>query len=437
MYQLTEEGKKYLKEGLPEKNLLKILPKSMSDVSKQPNAAISIGWAKKNNWIKIANGVIDTTDEGIQALKEKNEIENALHEINDKGNSNLSKMLLSRKLIEEETAKPLEPIKQINPIISFFQKLFKKKETAVEQKTEITEIAQLTPEMIRSGLWKSVPFRNYDIYSPAPKVYPGKRQHYVQFMEEIKDKLIGLGFEEMTGPMVETSFWNCDALFMPQDHPARGVHDVLIVKKPSQGILPDQNLISKVKATHEGGWVTGSTGWGGTWSPKVASKLMMRSQTTAVSARKLYEHGDKPGKYFTIDRTFRYDVIDSRHLDEFDQCEGIVIGENLTLQNLLGYLQEFADMIGAEKVKFKPSYFPFTEPSVEMYVYFEKFGWIELGGAGIMRPEVLKPLGIEKCQVLAWGLGIGRLAMFKAGINDIRQLYSEDLKWMRELPVIK
>ena len=440
MYQLTEEGLKYLREGLPEKNLLKSLPESMSDISKHPSAAISIGWAKKNNWIKINQGTVEITDEGKKALSEKSDIENALAEIDEKGNSNLSKILLTRKLIEEGVAKPVEQPKRVNPIVALFRKLFKKKTLEANEKEEITEIkeiAQLTPEMIKSGLWKSVPFKNYDIYSPAPSVYPGKKQHYVQFIEEIKDRLVGLGFVEMHGPLVETSFWNCDALFMPQDHPARGVHDVLILKKPTQGILPDQNLVAKVKATHEGGWVTGSTGWGGEWNPKEASKLMMRSQTTAVSARTLYEHGDKPGKYFTIDRNYRYDVIDSRHLAEFDQCEGIVIGEDLTLQNLLGYLSEFAKMVGAEKVKFKPSYFPFTEPSVEMYAYFEKFGWIEVGGAGMFRPEVLKPLGIEKCQVLAWGLGIGRLAMLKMGLNDIRQLYSDDLKFMRELPVVK
>ncbi len=436
MYQLTSEGEKYLREGLPEKNLLTALPKSMADVSKMSNARISIGWAKKNNWIEIRDGFVEITERGREALHKKTDVEIALEDISKGADSDLSKILLSRNLIEEAKYKKEET--KIEPKKGFLTKIFGKKvEPAVEKVEAITEIAQLTPEMIKTGEWKNIPMKNYDINAPAPNIYPGKKQHYVQFIEEIKEKLLALGFQEMSGPLVETYFWNSDVLFMPQDHPARGVHDVLILKNPQEGILPDQNLISKVKATHEGGWVTGSSGWGGEWKESEAAKLLMRSQTTAVSARTLMEHGDRPGKYFTIDRNYRYDVIDANHLSEFDQCEGIVIGEGLTLKHLLGYLKEFAKMIGTEEVKFKPSYFPFTEPSVELYAKFPKAGWIEVGGAGLFRPEVLRPLGIEKCQVLAWGLGIGRLAMLKIGIDDIRKLYSNDLKWVRDLKMVK
>jgi phenylalanyl-tRNA synthetase alpha chain len=224
---------------------------------------------------------------------------------------------------------------------------------------------------------------------------------------------------------------------MPQDHPARGIHDVLLLKNPSQGDLPDENIVAKVKATHEGGWITESNGWGGLWNKEESAKLLMRSQTTSVSARTLAENKDAPAKYFCIDRNFRFDVIDAKHLPEFDQCEGIVIGENLTFSHLLGFLKEMAEAVGAKEVKFKPSYFPFTEPSVEMYANFPKFGWIEVAGAGLMRPEVLKPLGVEKSQVLAWALGIGRLAMLKLGINDIRMLYSDDLDWLRNESLVR
>ncbi|MDD5416447.1 MAG: hypothetical protein PHU12_00545, partial [Candidatus Aenigmarchaeota archaeon] len=193
MYQLTEEGKKYLKDGLPEKNLLKSLPKNMSDISKMPNAAIAIGWARKNNWIEINQGVIELTEEGKSALAGKAEAEIALDEIDKKGDSQFYKILLSRKLIEERTAAPKTEIKEKKSFFSFIQKLFKKKETKeyekkpIQKTTEIKEIAQLTPEMIKSGFYKSVPFKNYDIYAPAPKIYPGKKQHYIQFIEEIKD----------------------------------------------------------------------------------------------------------------------------------------------------------------------------------------------------------------------------------------------------------
>jgi phenylalanyl-tRNA synthetase alpha chain len=287
------------------------------------------------------------------------------------------------------------------------------------------------------GKWKTQKFRKYDVTTPAPKIYPAKKQPYVQFIEDIRRKLMAMGFREMKGTFIETGFWNCDALFMPQDHPSRGIHDAFYMKHPAKGQLPDKNIVAKVKATQEGGWVTGSTGWGGEWSEEEAKKLMLRSQTTAVSARTLVEHGDKPGMFFNIDRVFRYDVIDAKHLVEFDQCEGIIIGENLTLRHLFGILKEFADMVGAKEVRYKPAYFPYTEPSCEVYMKFPKLGWVEMGGAGMFRPEVLRPLGIEKSNVLAWGFGLGRLAMMKLGIEDIRQLYSDDIDFLRNAPMVR
>jgi phenylalanyl-tRNA synthetase alpha chain len=438
MYKLTEEGKEYLKNGLPEKQLLKFLEtdKPMADIVKLPKSQIAIGWAKKNKWITIENNFVKITEEGKKVLKEKSPEEIALEEIEKKDSTEkeMIKVLLSRKLIEETK----EEIKEEK--VSFWQRILsifkKKKETkVVEVKPE--EIAQITPDLIKSGEWKNRTFRRYDVKAPAPVTYAGKKQPYIQFIEDIRERLIGLGFQEMKGPLVETYFWNCDALFMPQDHPARGIHDVLLLKNPSKGDLPDENLVAKVKATHEGGWITESTGWGGLWNKEEAMKLILRSHGTAVSARTLAENKDNPAKYFMIDRVFRPDVIDAKHLMEFDHCEGIVIGETLTLSHLLGFLKEIAEAIGAKEVKFKPSYFPFTEPSVEMYINFPKLGWVEAGGAGLMRPEVLKPLGLEKSQVLAWGLGIGRLAMIALGIDDIRMLYSEDLEWLRNKSLVK
>ncbi|MBU3904698.1 MAG: phenylalanine--tRNA ligase subunit alpha [Nanoarchaeota archaeon] len=432
MYQLTEEGKKYLKQGLPEKNLLKSLPKSMKEISQLPGAIIAVGWAKKNNWIDVNNGVADLTEEGKDALKSKSELEIALSDVNSKGDSELSKILLNRKLIEEVKHKESEIVKNKEGL---FQKIFKKK--GEEIKEEIKEIAQLTPEILKSGVWKTIPLKNYDINSPVPKIYPGKKQHYIQFIEEIKEKLVGLGFKEMEGPIIETGFWNSDALFMPQDHPGRSLHDAFFLKHPTKGDLPDKNLVAKVKATHEGGWVTESAGWGGEWSEDVAKQLMMRSHTTAVSARTLAQHGDRPGKYFCIGRNYRYDVVDASHLAEFHQCEGIVIGEDLNFGHLLGYMTEFAKLIGATEIKFKPGYFPYTEPSVEGYIKHPKLGWIECLPGGIFRPEVVRPLGIEKCKILAWGIGFDRIAMIKMGINDIRELFTNDLKWSRETPMVR
>ena len=434
MYKLTEEGSDYLKNGLPEKQLLKFIgnEKPMSEVVKFPKSQISVGWARKNGWITIENGIVKLTDSGKNAINNKTEEEQALENIDKKGEAEqeMIKTLLSRNLIFESKEIDVE-----KPRLSFWQR-FRRPSNKEESKKEIAEIAQLTPDMIKSGEWKNKPFRNYNVNAPAPAFFGGKKQPYIQFLEDIRERLIGLGFQEMKGPMVETLFWNSDALFMPQDHPARSVHDIFYLKRPSQGVLPDENLVAKVKATHEGGWITESTGWGGTWSKEEAAKLIMRSQTTAVSARTLFEMGDKPGKYFTIDTNFRPEAIDAHHLAEFAQCEGIVVGENLTLSHLLGFLKEIAEAVGIKEVKYKPAFFPFTEPSAELY---GKMGgkWIELGGSGLFRPELLKPLGINNSQVLAWGLGIGRLAMIKLGIDDIRMLYSDDLEFLRNVPMVR
>jgi len=436
MYKLTEEGKEYLKNGLPEKQLLKFIEneKSLEEVSKFPKAEIAMGWARKNGWVTIENKTVKLTEKGKDIINKKTDLYEALEEIEKKGETKeeLTKILLSRKLIEElkEIEKPKKP--------SLWQKIFGGKKETKPSEVEIKgEIAQLTPDLIKTGEWKNKIFRKYDVNAPAPKIYPGKKQPYIQFLEDIKERLIGLGFQEMRGPFIETSFWNCDALFIPQDHPAKSLHDLFYLKKPSKGKLPDENLIAKVKATHEGGWVTESSGWGCVWNREDATKLVLRSHTTAVSARTLFENKDKPAKYFTINRNFRPDVIDAKHLMEFCQCEGIVVGENLTFRHLLGFLKEIAEAIGIKEVKFKPSFFPYTEPSVEGYVKHPTLGWIEVLPAGLLRPEVLRPLGVEKSQVLAWGIGIGRLAMAKLGIEDIRMLFSEDLGWLREVPLVR
>jgi phenylalanyl-tRNA synthetase alpha chain len=435
MYRLTEEGKNYLKTNLPEKQLLKFIEnqKPLEEVVKFPNSQIAIGWARKNDWIKIENNIVSITEEGKKAEKEKTNVEKSLEEVDRRGETEqeILKVLISRNLVEE-----FKEVKEKKPSLwQRIKKIFSRKK--IEVKASEKEISQLNPELIKTGEWKAKTFRKYDVNAPAPNNYAGKKQPYIQFIEDIKERLIGLGFQEMKGPLVETSFWNFDALFVPQDHPARGIHDALILKNPSKGGLPDENLVAKVKATHEGGWITESNGWGGLWSGEDAAKLVMRSHGTAVSARTLAENKDKPAKYFMIDRMFRLDVIDAKHLMEFDQCEGIVVGENLTFSHLLGFLKEIAESIGATDVKFKPSFFPYTEPSVEMYVNYPKFGWVEVGGAGMMRPEVLKPLGVEKSQVLAWGLGLGRLAMLKLGVDDIRMLYSNDLEWLRNKSLVK
>jgi phenylalanyl-tRNA synthetase alpha chain len=303
---------------------------------------------------------------------------------------------------------------------------------------EKEEVSQLTPELITSGKWRRVAFRKYNIKAPVMSVWSGKKQPYKRFLDDLKWKLVALGFKEMEGPTVEFMFFNCDALYMPQDHPAREIHDIYFVKHPSQGNLSSYSaLVKNVKATHESGWKTGSKGWGYKFSLEETKRLILRSQGTALSARMLInEKLAIPGKYFSITRCYRPDVVDRTHLTEFNQVEGIVVSADLTFRDLLGVLEKFAiEIAGADKVRFRPDYFPFTEPSVELAAYKKGVGWLEFGGAGMFRPEVTMPLGIN-VPVIAWGLGVDRLFMMKADINDIRELFTQDLEWLRRQKVV-
>lgn len=416
-YRLTKEGEEYLKNGLPEKKMVELLDKTPLRIAdareKIKNFDIALQWVKKKNLVKIEKGVL-TLVKRVEFPEQ-----DALEKISQGKNvdENILKILIERKLVER--------------IRHDVEKL--KKEISGK------EIVQLTPQLLKTGLWKKAKgFAQYDTEIPATKRFPGKKQPYRQIIDEFREKLIGLGFVEVRGPLVEMEFWNFDALFIPQDHPARsGLHDTFNVKTTERGKILDKNLWSRVEATHKNGWITGSNGWG-QWETSLARRLVLRSQNTALSARTLskLKRESIPFKMFAIDRVFRHDVIDAKHLIDFDQCEGIVVGEGLNFKHLLGYLKELAATIGIEKIKFKPTYFPFTEPSVEGHVYHPDLGWIEALPAGILRPEVTLPLGIE-VPVLAWGIGIGRLAMIKLGINDIRELYSDNIAWLREKSFVK
>ena len=242
-----------------------------------------------------------------------------------------------------------------------------------------------------------------------------------------------MGFQEMRGTLVETEFWNMDALFMPQFHPARDIHDVYFVKNPTHARTIAEPYLTQVTQVHEKGTGAGSTGWGYAFDAERAKRLVLRSQGTAVSARTLAAGASVPGKYFSIARCFRYDQVDATHATDFFQVEGIVLGSDINFRTLLGLLNLFArEVAQAKEVKFLPAYFPFTEPSVEMHVRHPKLGWMELGGAGLFRPEVTTPLGVS-VPVIAWGLGLDRMAMVALGIHDIRDLFSADLEFIRTM----
>ena len=297
----------------------------------------------------------------------------------------------------------------------------------------VEEISQLTPDMLKDGSWRKKPFRKYTITLRPPRVAPGRRHPYREFLDLVKHKLVGMGFQEMRGPLVETEFWDMDALYMPQFHPARAIHDVYFVKTPTHAETIAEPFLSQVADTHEHGGGTGSSGWGYQYDRARARRLVLRSQGTAVSARTMAANPLVPGKYFSMARCFRYDQVDATHATDFFQVEGIVLGDDITFRTLLGLLTLFAkEMAQAQESKFLPAYFPFTEPSVELHVRHPKLGWMELGGAGLFRPEVTHPLGVT-VPVIAWGLGLDRMAMVALGIHDIRDLFSVDLEKIRTM----
>ncbi|MEM5792995.1 MAG: phenylalanine--tRNA ligase subunit alpha [Candidatus Aenigmatarchaeota archaeon] len=433
-YQLTKEGETYLKEGLPEKNLLKAVDsgkKSIDELKKSiKNFDIGLVWAKKNNWITIQKGFLELTSNGRKSIKTETPDEKTLSSIKSNKTEGLDKLVLEklerRKLIKRTFEKKREI--SLTPLgRKILPKLVIKE-----------EITQLTPEILKEKLWKIQTLRSYDITIPSPKIIPGKKHYITQVIEYIRKIWTEMGFKEMTGPILDISFWNFDALYQPQDHPARDLADTFYMKIPEKGELPDEKLVERVKLTHENGWDTGSTGWQYRWDPEFSRKYVLRTHTTSLSARTLanLKEDDLPAKFFAVGRCFRNETLDWKHLAEFHQTEGIVVGEDVTFRQLQGYLKRFFLKMGFPKARFRPAYFPYTEMSMEVEVWHPVHKeWMELGGSGIFRPEVVKPLLGKDVPVLAWGLGFDRLIMDKYRVDDIRKLYLSDLKQLREAKI--
>jgi len=446
VWELTPEAQSYAVEGLPEVRLVRILSKKGGQASieslmeeqalTERDVRIGLTWARKNGWLSITRreGKTWLTLEKSVDEAEKHWLQTLLQSARDAGEleekafgDSASRERVQRIVIHRKLAIP-RPRRLVTAIIT------KKGKKALEEAVlEKEQIGDLTPELLRSRIWRKRPLRPYNLMGPAPRVYPGKKHPYLEFLERVRRTLIGLGFQEARGPLVELEFWNCDALFMPQDHVAREVHGIYHIKTPKgPGRIAYPLLLQHVAQTHENGWITNSTGWRYKYSVDIARRLVLRSHTTAVSVRYLAEHKEPPIRMFCIDRNFRPEKFDATHSAEFHQCEGIIGDEGLTLRDLMGYLRAIAEAVGIRKIKFKPGFFPFTEPSVEGFIYTPELGWVEALPGGIFRPEVTKPLGID-FPVLAWGIGIDRLAMAALGINDIRELATRNLEWLRNV----
>jgi len=442
---LTDEGKRYASSGLPERTLLRFLVErggkaTLNDVLKagilpQNIVNVAIGWARRKGWVEVLKSNGETTitvldysppmgpDELLLELLSKREHVKQ-SELPEELASTID-LLYKRNLLEKRSETDVFVWITSNGI------------TLLESGVETDEgISLLTPDLIRTQAWKKVKLRKFNVEAPTKPVYPGKLHPVIQLINEIRDIFLNMGFEEIRGPLVESAFWNFDALFTPQDHPARDMHDTFYLKKPSTVKLPREDLVYRVAKTHENGWETGSKGWGYYWKTELAQQAILRTHTTATTIRYLAEHKAPPVKVFSVDRVYRNEKVDYKHLAEFHQIEGIIVDENATLRNLMGVLKEFYWKLGFKKVQFWPSFFPYTEPSIQSTVYVEEYrAWVELCGAGIFRPEVTIPIGV-KVPVLAWGGGFERIAMLRLGLDDIRDLYRNSLGWLRQTPAI-
>jgi phenylalanyl-tRNA synthetase alpha chain len=295
-------------------------------------------------------------------------------------------------------------------------------------------VERLTPEIIASirSSGKDASLRPIDVEATASGFYPGRRHPVKEFINEVREVYLSMGFAEIAGDSIQSSFWNFDALFTPQDHPARELQDTFYVRGGLDPGLQRKGVVANVAASHENGWETGSKGWRYSWNVEEARRLVLRTHNTALTVKATMDSGGADTRIFSVGRVYRNENLDFKHLAELHQMEGIVIGEGLNLRHLMGVLTKFYGKLGMSGVKLWPSFFPYTEPSMQVMVYYEKVGrWLEMGGSGIFRPEVTLPLGVKK-PVLAWGCGLERLLMLRLGIQDIRELYNNDLEWLRE-----
>jgi phenylalanyl-tRNA synthetase alpha chain len=444
---VSDSAKELINKGLPEQHAVKKL--------EQAGGRLPIGefiaWAKSNNiapnevfkwgaargWIERVKGDSETyliltdsgkkrpnVDDDIRAIDENRPPKPLfLGQLVGRINVDRVRLLLSNR---PELARIKNRTERVISITD------KGAETFKTRVRKILERNTLTPEDLESGAWREIKLRPYDIKLAAKDVYPAKIHPLRKIIEQTRRAFLEMGFAEVVSPMVESAFWNFDALFQPQDHPARDMQDTFYMRDPSE-----TPIVDPVRRTHEDGWETGSEGWGYTWSPEVSKQVVLRTHTTAATIRALAANPNPPGKFFCVGWTYRNETISFKHLPVFHQVDGIIIDEEANLASLMGTLQEFYSKMGFGRVKFKPAFYPYTEPSVDVVVYMESRGkWLEMGGAGIFRPEVTLPLGC-KFPVLAWGLGIERLAMLRFGLSDIRDLYGTNLNELEKVPLCR
>lgn len=447
----AEDAANQVETGLPERQALSLITEQGNDsikirdlvgILKEKGIQLNevIKWGKIRGWLDKQKDEIVVAVAGKEAVENQAEDEKSVR-LTFKVNPQTRTIFLDEFAAHEIDSGKVKALLKNRPNIGKIKpRMFRSvkllpagKKAFSEDIKIIREQNRLSSEDIVSGEWKNIKLRRYDITLEAEKVYPAKIHPLQKIILQTRKTFLEMGFTEVVSPQVESAFWDFDALFQPQDHPARDMQDTFYLSRPERAGLPAKDIVEKVKRTHQDGWETGSKGWGYNWSSDRARQLVLRTHTTATSIRALAENPNPPRKVFCVGKVFRNEAISYKHLPEFFQVDGIIIDEHANLASLLGTLKEFYSKMGFKKVKFKPDFFPYTEPSIEVSGFMEsKNKWLELGGSGIFRPEVTRPFGCN-VPVLAWGLGLERLAMMRYNIKDIRNLYWSDLDETKEI----
>jgi phenylalanyl-tRNA synthetase alpha chain len=439
---LGKRGLEASDNGLPERQLVNYLKSSLGSSCEMNEAknqlktefSAAIANAKKNGWIEIhenrilLKGYHDLTPEErlIKTIVSRSPEVVSVDEIEDKNALDSLKkrpefltINSTKYVIVNLSDKGIETAKNIsNDSISISDSIATKlvrDDSSLSDATPVTD--SITVKVARA----------IDVEAPAPIVFVARSHPLQDVINEVREIFIGLGFSEVVGNLVQSSFWNFDALFTPQDHPAREMQDTFYIRNLHAKTVATKNQISNVSQIHKKGWKY-------SWKLDETKRLVLRTHTTCVTIKELADRKPDEARIFSIGRVFRNEKVSYKHLVEFNQVEGVVVGKNVTLRDLMGLQREFYLKMGMKKIKFWPTFFPYTEPSLQSMVYNEKLEkWVELFGMGIFRPEVTNPLGIKN-PVLAWGGGIERIAMLKYGLDDVRELYNNNLGWLRNVP---
>jgi phenylalanyl-tRNA synthetase alpha chain len=394
---LGKNGLDSFEKGLPERRLLNLVkdgPRKLSEIQKELGFVFgpAIGLSRKNNWIETSSDeiILKTSPSELPGEKTLQQIGNNKLALDKIDKNDLNELLKRPDFVIEDVIK--------------------------NKKISLTNSAKSLDISNTSGA--------IDVEAEVPEIFVARTHPLKDTIDEIREIFVTLGFSEILGNMTQSSFWNFDALFTPQDHPARELQDTFFLDGISAKKIATPEQIRKVSESHKKNWRY-------QWDVNEARKMVLRTHTTCVTIKHLAENKPDEARIFSLGRVFRNEKVSYKHLVEFNQIEGIVVGKDANLRNLMGIQREFYKRIGITKIKFWPTFFPYTEPSLQTMVYNEKLGkWIELFGMGIFRPEVTKPLGITK-PVLAWGGGIERIAMLKYGLDDVREFYNNNLGWLR------